>query len=59
MLYTGKLNFVLLLSHFAVNIGIKNIDRVVSMPFSQRQSNVDEHTLTQHINAETLLGNGY
>ena len=59
MLYTGKLNFVLLLSHFAVNIGIKNIDRVVSMLFSQRQSNADEHTLTQHISDETLLGNRY
>ena len=59
MLYTGKLNFVLLLSHFAVNIGIKNIDRVVPMLFSQRQSNAYEHTLTQHINVETLLSNRY
>ena len=47
MLYTGKLNFVFLLSHFVVNISTKNIDKVVSMLFSQRRSNADEHTLTQ------------
>ena len=47
MLYTGKLNFVLLLSHFVVNISTTNIDKVVSMLFCQRQSNADEHTLTQ------------
>ena len=47
MLYTGKLYFVLLLSHFVVNISTTNIDKVVSMLFSQRQSNADEHTLTQ------------
>ena len=47
MLFTGKLNFVLLLSHFAVNISTTNIDEVVSMLFSQRRSNADDHTLTQ------------
>ena len=47
MLYTGKLNFVLLLSHFLVNISTKNDDKIVSMLFSQRRSNADEHTLTQ------------
>ena len=47
MLYTGKLNFVLLLSHFVANISTKNIDKVVSMLFSQRRSNANEHTLTQ------------
>ena len=47
MLYTGKLNFVLLLNHFVVNINTTNIDKVVSMVFSQRRSNTDEHTLTQ------------
>ena len=47
MLYTGKLNFVLLLSHFAVNISATNTDKVVSMLFSQCRSNADEHTLTQ------------
>ena len=47
MLYTGKLYFVLLLSHFVVNINTTNIDKVVSMVFSQRRSNTDEHTLTQ------------
>ena len=47
MLHTGKLNFVLLLSHFVVNTSTTNIDKVVSMLFSQRRSNADEHTLTQ------------
>ena len=47
MLYTKKLNFVLLLSHFVVNIGTANIEKVISMLFSQRRSNADEHTLTQ------------
>ena len=47
MLYTEELYFVLLLSHFVVNISTTNIDRVVSMLFSQRQSNADEHKLTQ------------
>ena len=59
MLYTGKPNFILLLSHFAVYTSAKNIDRVVPMLFSQRQSNAYEHTLTQHINVETLLSNRY
>ena len=36
-------NFVLLLSHFLV-ISTENIDKVVSMLFSQRWSNVDEQT---------------
>ena len=47
MLYSGKLNFVLLLSHFLVNISTANIDEVVPMLFCQRRSNTDEHTLTQ------------
>ena len=47
MLYTGKLNFVFLLSHFVVSISTANIHKVVSMLFSQRRSNGDEHTLTQ------------
>ena len=46
MLYTGKLNFVLLLSHF-VKISITDIDKVVSMLFFQCRSNTDEHALTQ------------
>ena len=45
MLYTGKFNFVLLLSH--VNNSTTNIDKAVSMLFSQRRSNIDEHTVTQ------------
>ena len=48
MLYSGKLNFVLLLSHFVVNISTANIDKVISMLFSQRRSNADEHTFTEH-----------
>ena len=47
MLHTGKLNFILLLSHFVVNISTTNIDKVVSVLFCQRQSNSDEHTLTR------------
>ena len=47
MLYTGKLNFVFLLSHLVVNISTTNIDKVVSMVFSRRRSNADKHTLTQ------------
>ena len=47
MLYTGKLNFVLLLSHFVVNVSIANIDKVISVLFSQLQSNADEQTLTR------------
>ena len=47
MLYTGKLNFLLLLSHFVVNISITDIEKVVSMLVFQRRSNADEHTLTQ------------
>ena len=47
MLYTGELNFVLLLLHFVVNISTTCTDKVVSMLFSQRRNNVDEHTLTQ------------
>ena len=45
MLHTGKLNFVLLLNHFVVNIKTTHIDKVVSVLFSP--SNADEHTLTQ------------
>ena len=44
MIYTWKLNFVLLLNHFLVNGGTTNIDKVVSMLFSQK---TDEHALTQ------------
>ena len=33
MLYTEKLNFVLLLSHFVVNISTTDIEKVVSMLF--------------------------
>ena len=48
MLYTGKFNSVLLLSHFVVvNINTANIDKVVSMLSCQLRSNADEHTLTQ------------
>ena len=47
MLYTGKLNFLLLLSHFVVNTSITDIEKVVSMLVFQRRSNADEHTLTQ------------
>ena len=47
MLYTGKLNFIFLLRHFVVNISTTNIDKVVSMVFSQRRSNADKHMLTQ------------
>ena len=32
MIYTWKLNFVLLLSHFLVNLSTTNIDKVVSIP---------------------------
>ena len=46
-MYTGKLSFVLLLSHFVANISTTNIDNVVSMLFSQCRSNADEHTLIQ------------
>ena len=46
MLYTWKLDFVLLWSHFLVNISTANIE-VVPMLFSQRRSRADEHTLTQ------------
>ena len=47
MLYTGKLNFVFLLSHLGVNICTTNINKAVSMVFSQRRSNADKHALTQ------------
>ena len=47
MLYTGKLNFVFLLSHLGVNISTTNIDKDVSMVFSQRRRNADKHALTQ------------
>ena len=39
-------NFVSFLSHFLVNTSTA-IDKVVSMLFSQFQSNTDEHNLTQ------------
>ena len=47
MLYTGKLNFALLLPHFVVNINTAGSDKVASMLFSQIRNNGDEHTLTQ------------
>ena len=37
MIYTWKLNFALLLSHFLVNLSTRNIDKVVSMLFSQHR----------------------
>ena len=37
MIYTCKLNFALLLSHFLVNLSTRNIDKVVSMLFSQHR----------------------
>ena len=46
MFYTWKISFVLFLSHFLVNISTA-IDKVVSMLFSQRRSNANEHMLTQ------------
>ena len=45
MLYTGKLNFVFLLSHLGVNISTTNVYKAVPMEFSPRRSNTD--TLTQ------------
>ena len=42
-----KLNFLLLLRQFVVNIITRNIDQVVSMLFFQRRSNANEHTLTK------------
>ena len=63
MIYTWKLNFVLLLSHVLVNLSTTNIDKVVSMLFSQhRWTRVDStflfnliSTLKQNwvINVET------
>ena len=47
MLYTGKLNFIFLLNHLGLNISTTNIDKAVSMVFSQRRSNADKHTSTQ------------
>ena len=37
MIYTLKLNFALLLSHILQNLSTKNIDKVVSIVFSQHQ----------------------
>ena len=37
MIYTWKLNVVLLLSHFLVNLSTTNIDKAVSMLFSQHR----------------------
>ena len=49
MFYSWKLNFVLFLNHFLVNMRqiSATIDKVVSMLFSQHRSNADEHTLIQ------------
>ena len=47
MFYTWKLSFVLLLRQFLMNISTTNIDKVVSMRFSQRRSEADEYTLNQ------------
>ena len=62
MLYTWKLNSVLLLSHCLVNISTTNIDKVTSIFFSKRRSSIDKHTLTKfyfqpNINVETTLMN--
>ena len=46
MFYTWKI-FLLLMSHFLVDISTINIDKVGSKLFSQRWSNADEHALTQ------------
>ena len=46
MLYSRKLNFVLLLPQFVVNISTACSGKVVSILFSQRPNNADEHTLT-------------
>ena len=40
-------NLSLLLGHFLVSISTANYNKIVSMLFSQLQSNTDEHTLTQ------------
>ena len=49
MFYSWKLNFVLSLSHFLVNISTDQCSnwQIVSMLFSQRRSNADEHPLIQ------------
>ena len=49
MSYTGKLKFILLLSYFEVDNFTANIDKDVSMLFSQCRNNADEHTFTQFI----------
>ena len=49
MSYTGKLKFILLLSYFEVDNFTANIDKDVSMLFSQCRNNADEHTFTQLI----------
>ena len=52
MIYTCKLNFALLLSHFLVNLSTRNIDKVVSMLFSQHrwacQPNTNVETTLSH-----------
>ena len=52
MIYTWKLNFVLLLSHFLVNLSTTNIDKVVSMP-NMRWLNF---LFQPNISVETKLG---
>ena len=50
MSYTGKLKFILLLSYFEVDNFTANIDKDVSMLFSQCRNNADEHIMfTQFI----------
>ena len=49
MSYTGKLKFILLLSYFEVDNFTANIDKDVSMRFSQCRNNADEHMFTQFI----------
>ena len=46
-IYVFFKTFVLLLSHFLVNISTTNIDKVDSILFSQRWSSSGKHTLTQ------------
>ena len=52
MIYTWKLNFVLLLSHFLVNLSTTNIDKVVSIP-NMRWLNF---LFQPNISVETKLG---
>ena len=48
MIYTWKLNFALLLSHFLVNLNL-SIDKVVSMQFSQHRWTCVDSTFLSNI----------